>query len=191
MRMRVYLSVMFASLLVSMMLPVTTAAVFLPEYNETFASVPALFGNTLPSDIRVSAHLQTIVDWPELCEEDGRLQDPEDVVPPPIEGMPIALLVKRGECTFWEKGHVASGWEEVQYVIIYDQKPEPQLVAMSSELDLDMTLFFVSYNTGLGMLMLTLTLPALRGTEFQGYNTDQNSNFLLRRIAFLYRREFQ
>lgn len=134
-------------------LPSTFGTVILPDYNKTFASVPALFGNPFPQEGTVSAYLQFIEDWPRLCGEEGRLRDPADVVAPP-EDVPVALLVKRGECTFWEKGKVAAGWENVAYVVIYDNEDDNQLVAMSSELDLEMSLMFVSYNTGIYLIDL-------------------------------------
>lgn len=124
---------------------------YLPTYNKSYSSVPALFGVGLKEKEIAKAYLQTIEDWPLLCEEEGRTPDPDAVVTPD-DGSAVALLVERGECTFWEKGQVASSWRPpVQYVIIYDNIATPQLVPMSSDTESNMTLFFVSYYTGKGM----------------------------------------
>ena len=127
-----------------------SATVILPEYNRSFHSLPALFGQPLPSDIPVTAYLQIINDWPLLCEEPDRTPDPNAVVTPD-DGIPVALLVERGTCTFWEKAETASLWSPpVQYVIVYDNEEKPELVPMGSKLESNMTLLFVTQQTGLG-----------------------------------------
>eukprot|EP00531_Pseudo-nitzschia_arenysensis_P001807 CAMPEP_0116132784 /NCGR_PEP_ID=MMETSP0329-20121206/9743_1 /TAXON_ID=697910 /ORGANISM="Pseudo-nitzschia arenysensis, Strain B593" /LENGTH=536 /DNA_ID=CAMNT_0003627343 /DNA_START=242 /DNA_END=1852 /DNA_ORIENTATION=+ len=77
----------------------------------------------------------------------------QDIVPlPPPEGdnqVPVALLVERGMCTFWEKAVMASQYGSfIKYVIIYDDQIAPDLVPMSSEYETDMTLLFVSAASG-------------------------------------------
>ena len=127
-----------------------SGTVILPEYNRSFHSLPALFGQPLPLDIPVTAYLQVIQDWPLLCEEPDRKPDPNAVVTPK-DGIPVALLVERGKCTFWEKAETASLWSPpVEYVIVYDQEVKPELVPMSSELETNMTLLFVTRQTGTG-----------------------------------------
>jgi len=141
--------VLFGALCLSYLTIGVAGTLYLPSYNRTYHSIPALFGVSLPEKTVTKAYLQTIEDWPLLCEEEGRIPDPDAVVTPD-DGLPVALLVERGECTFWEKGQVASSWRPpVQYVIVYDNEPAPQLVPMSSEVDSNMTLLFVSYHTGI------------------------------------------
>lgn len=126
-----------------------SATVILPEYNRSYHSLPALFGQPLPLDIPVTAYLQIIQDWPRLCQDIGRRPE-SDAVVTPQDGLPVALLVERGTCTFWEKGETASLWSPpVQYVIVYDEEERSELVPMSSEFDSNMTLLFVSRQTGL------------------------------------------
>jgi hypothetical protein len=70
-------------------------------------------------------------------------------LPRPLDGLPVALLVERGMCTFYEKAEMAAKYgPSVQYVVIYDNQIAPDLVPMSSETDSGMTLLFVSATTG-------------------------------------------
>ena len=131
--------------------PTAGASVVLPEYNRSFQSLPASFGKRLRTDNSVSAYLQIVPNWPRLCqvEQPTRDPDPTDVVIPE-DGRPVALLAERGLCTFWEKGNLASFWyPTVQYVIVYDKAFSGELVPMSGELETEMTLLFVTRDTGL------------------------------------------
>ena len=70
-------------------------------------------------------------------------------LPPPRVNLPVALLVERGECTFYEKAILASHYGPfVKYIIIYDDQVAPDLVPMSSDYETDLTLLFVSAATG-------------------------------------------
>jgi len=70
-------------------------------------------------------------------------------LPAPIDGLPVALLVERGLCTFYEKAEMAARYgPSVKYVVIFDNQIAPDLVPMSSETDSDMTLLFVSATSG-------------------------------------------
>ena len=136
---------------VSLVPPTAWAAVVLPEYDRSFHSLPAMFGKRLPTENSVSAYLQTIPNWPRLCQAEQPTVDPDptDIVIPE-DGRPVALLAERGKCTFWEKGDMASFWyPTVQYVIVYDQVFRDSLVPMSGELETEMTLLFVTRETGL------------------------------------------
>lgn len=75
--------------------------------------------------------------------------DAIEPLPAPDDGLPIALLVERGLCTFWEKAELAARYgPAVQYVIIFDDIVSPDLVTMSSVESTDMTLLFVSSQSG-------------------------------------------
>jgi hypothetical protein len=124
------------------------AVVTLPEYNRSFLSLPAVFGRRFPAEDSVYAYLQAIDDWPPLCKQGGRTPVPEDVVTPD-DGLPVALLVERGICTFWEKGQMALFWPAVQYVIVYDQTYKDELVPMSSNQNTKVGLVFVTRASGL------------------------------------------
>jgi hypothetical protein len=132
--------------------------IMLPEFNRSFKSMPAIFGQRLDIDDPVSVHLQLIKDRPLLCLEEKGLNNStaESDVVTPSDGLPVALLVQRGSCTFYEKAQLASLWDPVQYVIIYDNEISPQLVPMSSEYPTNMTLLFVSYHSGMGKKTMCL-----------------------------------
>lgn len=132
-------------------LPIVSATVALPEYNRSFHSLPALFGGQLPLDNSVRAYLQRIDGRPLLCQTEPNRTIDHHAVVTPTDGTPVALLVERGMCTFWEKARTANLWAPpVKYVIVYDNNPKSELVPMSSELGSNMTLLFVTRNTGLG-----------------------------------------
>jgi hypothetical protein len=100
--------------------------------------------------------MQLIESRPLLCEEDktNNATSSESLVTTPSDGLPVALLVERGQCTFWEKALVAGTFDPVQYVVVYDNEINPQLVPMSSESSTNMSLLFVSYHSGVGKSML-------------------------------------
>jgi len=132
-------------------------------YNRSYHSFPALFGQRLPLDNPVGAYLQIVDYWPLLCPDENKTIDPNAVITPD-DGLPVALLVERGNCTFWEKGETALLWSPpVQYVIVYDNEVKPELVPMSSELESNMTLLFVTRRTGLELLHF---LENERNTEY-------------------------
>lgn len=142
------------------------STVTLPEYNKSYASFPALFGKRLPLDNPVSAYLQVIDDWPLLCNNSDRIPD-QDAVVKPDDGLPVALLVERGNCTFWEKGETALLWSPpVKYVIVYDNEAKLELVPMSSEVESEMTLLFVTRRTGFGKPRRSVTLETMGHLEF-------------------------
>jgi hypothetical protein len=132
--------------------------IVLPEFNRSFKSMPAIFGQRIDIDDPVSAHLQLINERPLLCKEEKVFNNStaESDVATPSDGLPVALLVQRGTCTFYEKAQLAALWDPVQYVIIYDNEISPQLVPMSSEYPTNMTLLFVSYHSGMGKKTMCL-----------------------------------
>ena len=71
-------------------------------------------------------------------------------IPPPPDGLPIAILVERGICTFYEKAIMASKYgDAVKYIIVYDDQIDAsELVEMHSEYATNMTLLFVSSLSG-------------------------------------------
>lgn len=82
-------------------------------------------------------------------DEDNNYAATIEPLPVPEDGIPIALLVQRGMCTFYEKAVMASHYgPAVKYVIIYDNQVAPDLVPMSSESSTDMTLFFIASLSG-------------------------------------------
>jgi hypothetical protein len=184
---------MVRMVLVLLALPhLATSTVVLPEYNRSFSSMPAMFGGELSlDDPAVLAHMMILKDLPLMCEEEmdefNRLHtDANNVtmtidIPPPDDGRPVALLVQRGKCTFYEKARVASQWEAVKYLVVFDDQMNPELVPMSSEYPTNMTLLFVSYVSGHGKNACVL---AVRETERLGvaallyYYSDSDAPFL-------------
>jgi hypothetical protein len=133
------------------------------------------------NDPPVMAHLTLIKEWPTLCHrqqgEDGgdendyqsggneeqapdsatipsqqqQQQQPQFSIDFPDDGLPVALLVERGQCTFYEKAMVAQQYfQAVQYLVVYDNEMSPDLVPMSSEHPTNVTLLFVSNMSGEG-----------------------------------------
>lgn len=146
-----------------------TATVVLPEYNRSFTSMPASFGGRISADDPpVLAHMMVMVDAPLLCKEEIDAYERHhnttaatglDVLPPD-DGRPVALLVQRGLCTFHEKAKMASQWEAVKYVVVYDNEMSEELVPMSSEEETNMTLLFVSYVSGHGKECRNMSGPS-------------------------------
>jgi hypothetical protein len=151
--------------LLLLLLPqLASSTIYLPSYNVSYPSMPALFGGTWSEDATVEAYLQLVAEEPLLCEipQDDHVKN---VITVPDDSdsdndIPVALLVQRGDCTFFQKAKVALQWgaPTVQYVIVYDNEITNFLVPMSSEEELtdveqnNMSLLFVSYKTGMGKL---------------------------------------
>jgi hypothetical protein len=76
--------------------------------------------------------------------------DDIEPIPQPPDGLPIAILVERGICTFYDKAIMASKYgDAVKYIIVYDdQIGASELVEMHSEYTTNMTLLFVSSLSG-------------------------------------------
>jgi len=102
---------------------------------------------------------------------------------PPTDGLPVALLVERGMCTFYEKAAMASKYgPSVQYVIIYDDQIAPDLVPMSSEYVTDMTLLFVSASTGVELVDYIMIPGSGGGTNGE----DENENEIEDSVSLRY-----
>jgi hypothetical protein len=175
------MTVLFLATAASSLLPASKrgvlfvdAKVTLAEYNRSYASMPAMFGGLLAvEDPPVVAHLMYLKDRPLMCSSETDQNDNDDesnstttatlapteqqqpnqttTIYPPSDGLPVALLVERGSCTFWEKSVEASKLSpHVQYIIVFDNQMSPNLVPMSSEFSSNMTLFFVSMMSGHG-----------------------------------------
>ena len=93
-------------------------------------------------------------------------------LPPAPNGLPIAILVERGNCTFYEKAIVASQYG-ARYVIIYDNTVVPDLVPMSSDYETDMTLLFVSATAGRALKDRIITASQQKAS---GWNTTQDDD---------------
>jgi hypothetical protein len=120
--------------------------------------MPALFGGQMGyNDPPVMAHLMLIKGRPLLCNDEVENSKNNNAgatiqkITGPNDGLPVALLVERGQCTFYEKASIASQWgDAVKYVVVYDNEQSPDLVPMSSEYPSNMTLLFVSNLSGQG-----------------------------------------
>jgi hypothetical protein len=81
------------------------------------------------------------------------------VLDTPDDGLPVALLVERGQCTFYEKAMMTSKYfDNVQYLVIYDNEVSPDLVPMSSDRPTNITLVFVSNMSGEGESYVVMTI---------------------------------
>lgn len=88
----------------------------------------------------------------------------------PEDGLPIAVLVERGMCTFYEKALMASKYgQAIQYIIVYDDEVSTDLVPMSSEFTTNITLLFVSSLSGQEIRNFIV-----RNFITEGRNSDMN-----------------
>mmetsp|Transcript_31362 Transcript_31362/g.41689 ORF Transcript_31362/g.41689 Transcript_31362/m.41689 type:complete len:568 (+) Transcript_31362:2-1705(+) len=160
-----------------------------------YESQPALFGELLLPGSTYSAHVQMISNDVYLCngaaannknkksknnqQQQQQQQQEEDIILPK-DGIPIALLAKRGKCSFEAKAKSAMSYEPpffplrgrtnytstennwnriVQFVIVYDDYAHSTLVPMSSSDSDDgdsggilVRMLFVSLDTGLDLV---------------------------------------
>lgn len=85
------------------------------NYQDSFASLPAAFGEPWEDSSVIRTHLQFIEARTKLCPND----EEEDVkIAVPTDGLPVTLLVERGDCLFIEKAQEAMALGSVQYIII-------------------------------------------------------------------------
>jgi hypothetical protein len=134
-----------------------------------FQSMPAVFGK--PFSLVGSydtAHLQLLqADNPFLCQrapENERHLRTVNVTQHiiPTDGLPIAVLVSRGACSFEEKARTAMELGFIQYVIVYDDRARAALVPMSATDPDGITvgMLFVSQITGMQLRRMILDEPA-------------------------------
>eukprot|EP00591_Stephanopyxis_turris_P005338 CAMPEP_0195523450 /NCGR_PEP_ID=MMETSP0794_2-20130614/22663_1 /TAXON_ID=515487 /ORGANISM="Stephanopyxis turris, Strain CCMP 815" /LENGTH=465 /DNA_ID=CAMNT_0040653457 /DNA_START=129 /DNA_END=1526 /DNA_ORIENTATION=+ len=158
-------------MLIICVLPKLTDAMIVTKSGSKYDSMPAAFGKAFAAHVEIKARLQIISDDLHLCggrhdnanddeyalfselnDDDVRIRERKEAVVwsssskiiPPSDGSPVALLAKRGECSYESKARVASElFPIVQYLIVYDQHPpqrdnaghrvtEPPLIVMKS-----------------------------------------------------------
>ena len=111
-----------------------SSTVSIPQYNVSYSSMPAMFGQKWPekqssvtvekddsssthihsygpsSFVKVQAHLQWIPNRSLLCRSEEEKKHTTEIynITQPEDRLPVVLLAERGECTFWEKAQVAS-----------------------------------------------------------------------------------
>ena len=166
-----------------------SSTIYLPSYNISYQSMPALFGGTWSEDVTVKAYLQLVAEEPLLCEspQDASLNNAITVPLPSTDDsdnntespipIPVALLVQRGECTFAQKAAVALQWAPtVKYVIVYDNEISNFLVPMGTDEEGEensIALLFVSYHSGMGKLV---SLFENHGKIYQSNDDEQLQN---------------
>ena len=113
------------------------ATITIGEYPFTgisYESKPAAFGKKFTTSNSYGARVQYLPSDPYLCT--GEATDELEISP---DNVPIVLLAKRGECTYEEKGRVAStayfhaSKEKVGYVIVYNNVESSSLITMTAE----------------------------------------------------------
>jgi hypothetical protein len=99
---------------------------FVHAGNESYPSLPGLFGRPMALGQLYPGRLQFLRESPYLCptnSDDGQLLNVNDtsLVIPTNDNLPIMLLVARGQCTFQQKALVAESLHpSVQYLIVYN-----------------------------------------------------------------------
>ena len=182
--MAIPLRIIAMKLLLLLLYPqLVTSVLYVPAVNQSYSSLPALFGQSWPKDATVSAWLQMLEDRPFLCQDETTNAGCCHNLPiQPSDDLPVALLVERGSCTFFEKAKIASQWDIVDYVVVYDNVVSPNLVPMSSEYPSNMSLLFVSYNTGQGTILKLRVMFATQASNHflvSSWFTTKSFSFLL------------
>jgi hypothetical protein len=102
------------------------ATIYLLDTNETFPSLPGLFGRYMADGKIYAARLQFLPENPFLCEHVDRnntsFVKPAPLIPNDLDFTePVALLASRGGCTFSRKAAVAQAIDQsVQFLLVYD-----------------------------------------------------------------------
>lgn len=134
--------------LVMVMAPSTCFVTAIVSFgNETFESMPALFGMDWDYPKNYSAHLQFLPNNTLLCDTEGL--DSNITVPKSgNDTFPVVLLVERGQCSFEEKAiNAMQRYPTLSYMIVYDSMFTNNYVAMRETLSGD--------GIHLGMLFVT------------------------------------
>lgn len=144
----------------------------------SFDSMPAEFGMTIPWDTPVQIQLKHFKDDTSLCPEDqtNSTNNNNDIdewvaahtttidsdasinsTATNASSLPSAFLISRGDCSFLEKAYAAEALG-IPYLIIYDDRIEPELVRMHAfdAPHATVGLLFVSRATGLALLEMLL-----------------------------------
>jgi hypothetical protein len=159
--------VVFACSLLSLVSATITAG------DKHFQSMPAVFGKPFSMMRRDDmAHLQLLNDNPFLCQGgpfnerhlmgNDQTSYNEDNHIVPSDGLPIAVLVSRGGCSFEEKARAAMTYGYIKYVIVYDDRARSALVPMSATDPDNITvgMLFVSRTSGMLLKRMILDQPA-------------------------------
>lgn len=139
----------------------TTTEAYVYANNETYSSLPALFGRPIAESKFFQVRLQYFHENPYLCSVDDKTR--KSFVPPvPITtpanvtfpNVPIALLVGRGNCSFQQKAIMAESIHpSIQFLVIYNYRTtenddEDVLVPMYSEGFTRLSLFSIAHSSG-------------------------------------------
>jgi hypothetical protein len=173
--------VLVSLVLLLVLLPSRTVATILVNEN-LYPSMPAVFGVPWYPNVVYTARLQTVFENPTLCTNKIMSEPPQDrklrssavvaasdhvpiderrnhailsstEIIVPSDSLPVALLVKRGDCSFEEKARNAMELSDaIQFVIVYDDNLRSQLVPMSANdpSEISVRLLFISHTAGLG-----------------------------------------
>mmetsp|Transcript_25553 Transcript_25553/g.38730 ORF Transcript_25553/g.38730 Transcript_25553/m.38730 type:complete len:391 (+) Transcript_25553:135-1307(+) len=130
-----------------------------------FESIPAMFGTGFDEGMQYQAYLQYMPTHPYLCNMHDNstigasYENVQSSVDTYIQGnqtrketLPVALLVRRGICSFEDKALIAMALRiKPRFVIVYNDRSQSDLVHMgsSNRYDIDIHMVFVSYTTGL------------------------------------------
>ena len=140
---------------------ISSAEAFVYANNETFNSLPALFGRYISESKFYQVRLQYFHENPYLCEVDDKTRN--SFVPPlpitapgnvTLPNVPIALLVGRGSCSFQQKANMAEKIHpSIEFLVVYNFRSteldeEDILVPMYSEGFTSLALVSISHNAG-------------------------------------------
>lgn len=140
---------------------------FLYIGNETYPSLPALFGRYMADGKLYQARIQYFHENPSLCEMDDKTRNsfvtPNTVAPSSdltIPTLPVGILVSRGNCPFQQKAIIAESLHpSVEFLLVYNYKLSPDddedtLVPMYSDGFSRLILLSVTHRTGQSLKQL-------------------------------------
>jgi len=139
------------------LLTICNATVTVPDTHQQFSSQPASFGMYFQDGREYIARLQSLFESdPYLCDRENIDKNREKIVVPD-DGLPVALLAEKGQCTFEEKARIAQDLHSVvKYIIVFNNIPgDNTLVTMSAEDSNGITVGaqFVTYSSGTDLLL--------------------------------------
>jgi len=154
-----------------------TSSVSVPSTygTHTYESQTARFGIPFVRGRIYEARLQIHDGDPYLCGDEWPIRSFDDLIKP-SDGTPVALLAKRGQCSFEAKARTAMTLTPpgiVKYIIVYDDRERSTLSIMSAmdASSISVGLLFITFNSGVDLIVQLMS---------QSTSTYNDGGFLLR-----------
>jgi len=134
-----------------------TSTITVPETNRQYASQTASFGMYFVEGREYLARLQSLALYDEyLCDEQNVETNSQKIVIP-SDGLPVAILAKKGLCTFETKARIAQQLHpQIKYLLVFNNVPnDDNLITMSAENENGIYVgsLFTEYESGIDLQM--------------------------------------